>query len=178
MGRPSAYRRESLAGTSASFARNRSAWRQHRGLACTGRPHQHHPLTGGDRERHTGQHAPSVAIVERDVVEDDLALELRRFDRIGRVPDAGFDVRRSPRSGRCSPQPSKTSWPISPGFGSACTCWSRTKRRQQLARHQGPVQYLERAEEDGGTGRDGTEDLHAPGGGGFDARRQDSLPRV
>jgi len=48
---------------------------------------------------------------------------------------------------------------------------------QQLARHQGPVQYLERAEEDGGTGRDGTEDLHAPGGGGFDARRQDSLPK-
>src|SRR5437867_130212 len=62
-----------------------------RGLACTGRPHQHHPLTGGDRERHIGQHAPPVAVVERDVVEDDLALEPRRVDGIGHVAAGGFD---------------------------------------------------------------------------------------
>ena len=132
-------------------------------------------MTGGDRERHIGQHAPPVAVVERDVVEDDLALEPRRVDGIGHVADGGFDFEdlRDPVDAHRSLR--KLRGQFREVSDRLVHVGHVRNADQQLARHQGPVQYLERAEEDGGTGRDGTEHLHAPGGGRFDARRPDPL---
>src|SRR5437773_3198556 len=146
-----------------------------RGLAGTGRSHQHHPLTGGDRERHMGQHAPPVAVVERDVVEDDLALELRRVDRVGHVADAGFDIEDLRDPVDAHRRLRKLRGQLREASDRLVHVGHVRNADEQLARHQGPVQHLERPEEDGGTGRDGTEHLHTPGGGRLDARRPDPL---